>query len=71
MIRSLTLTLAIGFVAAGDALMACAVCGPQYNAKQAWAYLTMSMVFTAIPVAFGIGIFIYLRRRSRRTNQTP
>ncbi|MBV6493654.1 MAG: hypothetical protein LDLANPLL_01677 [Turneriella sp.] len=54
-----------------DSLFACSVCGSQYNAKQAWAYLTMSMVFTAIPFIFALFIFFYLRRRAKHSKESP
>lgn len=69
MMRIFFTSVAFYAYAAGSALSACSVCSPKYNQKQAWAYLTMSMLFTAIPVVFGLGVWLWIRRQARRTSQ--
>ncbi len=69
MTRLVATISAFAVAAAHETLWACSVCGPQYNQKQAWAYLTMSFVFTAGPVLFIGGLVFYLRRRARRNQE--
>ncbi len=47
-------------------VLACPVCGPAGTENTAWAYLTMTLVLSGLPLAMigGVGYWLYRRNAS-------